>query len=123
MDILLKATLDSFGSVALPLKACPANQLVRLNPTNPSSSPSQAGTSKQTMGHTWSALMKRACWTSLEKPENRAPDPGEDEDCRGWELIIPDFILTLPTNVKRTAFWQEKDACMWGMIKSCGSSG
>lgn len=40
----------------------------------------------------------------------------------GRELIIPDFIVTLPTNVKRTAFWQEKNACMWRMIKSCSSS-
>lgn len=60
-----------------------------------------------------------------KKTKNQAPDPGEDEDCRGWELIIPDFILTLPTNARRTTFWQgkKKKACMWGMIKSCGSSG
>lgn len=77
------------------------------------------------MGNTWAALMKRgaACWISLEKPENRVPDPGEAEGCRGWELIMPDFMLTPPMNVKRTTFWQEKNACLWGMIKSCNSSG
>lgn len=44
-------------------------------------------------------------WKNLK---TRVPDPAEDEDCRGWDLVIPDFILTLPTNVKRTTFWEEK---------------
>lgn len=118
MYILSKATLP-FGSVNLSPKAYTANQLVMFNPIN-TSSPSLAswylyterGSYQQSTAPLCFYIKKRNCLLDFPVSsfyfENQVPDPSEVEDCRGRELIIPDFIMTLPMNVKRTTFWQEK---------------